>query len=213
MSTEATFLEGSVRDFLDRLASRSPVPGGGSVAALAGALAAGLVSMVANLTLSSPRCAEVHPHAKVVLERSELLRAELEGLVEEDARAFLEVSKALKMSKETEDEKRVRQACLQKALARAMQVPLAVGERATAVAELAAEAARIGNVNAVSDAGVAAALALAATRAAELNVAINAAMLDDRRAAGISCEQAAGLLRRAADLEAAALETTFGRIG
>ena len=213
MSTEATFLEGSVRDFLDRLASRSPVPGGGSVAALAGALAAGLVSMVANLTLSSPRCAEVHPHAKVVLGRSELLRAELEGLVEEDARAFLEVSKALKMSKETEDEKRVRQACLQKALARAMQVPLAVGERATAVAELAAEAARIGNVNAVSDAGVAAALALAATRAAELNVAINAAMLDDRGAAGISCEQAAGLLRRAADLEAAALETTFGRIG
>ena len=213
MSTEATFLEGSVRDFLDRLASRSPVPGGGSVAALAGALAAGLVSMVANLTLSSPRCAEVHPHAKVVLERSELLRAELEGLVEEDARAFLEVSKALKMSKETEDEKRIRQACLQKALARAMQVPLAVGERATAVAELAAEAARIGNVNAVSDAGVAAALALAATRAAELNVAINAAMLDDRGAAGVSCEQAAGLLRRAADLEAAALETTFGRIG
>lgn len=213
MSTEATFLEGSVRDFLDRLASRSPVPGGGSVAALAGALAAGLVSMVANLTLSSPRCAEVHPHAKVVLERSELLRAEFEGLVEEDARAFLEVSKALKMSKETEDEKHVRQACLQKALARAMQVPLAVGERATAVAELAAEAARIGNVNAVSDAGVAAALALAATRAAELNVAINAAMLDDRRAAGISCEQAARLLRRAADLEAAALETTFGRIG
>ncbi len=213
MQADPQFLEGSLREFLDGLASPSPTPGGGSAAALAGALGAALVSMVAGLTVSSPRCEDVHPQARVLLGRSEALREELQDLIQTDAQAFASVSVAMKMPREVDEEKRARTEQLQKALAWAMAVPMDVARCAAVVAQLAVEAAEIGNVNAVSDAGVAAFLAETAARAAQLNVAINAGFLLDKEAGAVALAEANDLVAQAAEAAGRAQAVTRARMG
>lgn len=213
MGSEAPeFLEGSLRAFLDHLASPDPTPGGGSAAALAGALAAALVSMVAGLTISSPRCGDVHDQAKVLLGRSEALREALQDLIETDAEAFGAVSRAMKLPKDSEPEKQRRTEELQKALHWAMAVPLEVMRRVQLLAELSAEAAAIGNVNAVSDAGVAALLSETAAQSAQLNVAINAAFITDKEAGTRALAEADELVTRTASAAARALELCRSRM-
>jgi len=209
---EPRFLEESLRGFLDGLASPSPTPGGGSAAALAGALAAALVSMVSGLTVGSPRCADAHSQAKVLLGRSEALREELQDLTETDAAAYASVSAAMKLPKDSDEEKQTRTLQLQKTLHWAMAVPLDVARRADAVAQLAVEAAEIGNVNAVSDAGVAALLAQAAVKAAQLNVAINAAFIQDKEAGALALAELDELMARTDVSAARALASTQTRM-
>ena len=163
----------NVNDFLSELASGSPTPGGGSVAALCGALGAALTSMVCNLTVGKKKYADVEDDMKRVLEKSESLRLELEGLMDEDAEAFDKVMEAMRLPKETDEEKASRESVLQSSLVDAAMVPLAVMEKCVGVIVLAEEAAQKGNVNAVSDAGVAALTARAGAHAARLNVLIN----------------------------------------
>jgi glutamate formiminotransferase/formiminotetrahydrofolate cyclodeaminase len=163
----------TLSDFLAELASDSPAPGGGSVAALSGALAAGLTSMVANLTIGKPKYAEAEADMRSVLARSEALRLELEQLIEEDRQAFDRVMAAMKLPKETADDQAKRAAALQSALVDAASVPLDVMGKCVEVISLARVAAEKGNRNAVSDAGVAALMARAGTHAARLNVMIN----------------------------------------
>ncbi len=159
--------------FLGALASNSPTPGGGSVAALAGALGAALASMVANLTIGKKKYVDVEDDMKAALQKTEALRLELAQLIEEDAAAFGKVMKAMKLPKETDEEKAARKAAMQASLIDAATVPLAVMEKCVDVIRLSKGVAEKGNKNAVSDAGVAALMGRAGAHAARLNVLIN----------------------------------------
>lgn len=163
----------TLNEFLADLASDSPAPGGGSVAALSGALAACLTSMVANLTIGKPKYAGAEADMRSVLARSEVLRLELAQLIEEDTQAFDRVMAAMKLPKETAEDQASRSAALQSALVDAALVPLDVMGKCVEVIALARVSAEKGNRNAVSDAGVAALMARAGTHAARLNVMIN----------------------------------------
>jgi glutamate formiminotransferase / formiminotetrahydrofolate cyclodeaminase len=166
--------------FISAVASSDPVPGGGSVAAYAGALAAALTRMVAGLTLGRKKFAAVENEIAVVAASAESLAAELEGLVVSDAAVYAEVSKAYKMTRTTPGETDARAQAISNALIAAAEVPLQTARACAGVADLAATVAEKGNPNAITDAGVAALLADAGCRAAAYNVRINIASLDDR---------------------------------
>lgn len=164
---------------LDQLAAGSATPGGGSAAAHAGAMAAALVAMVARLTSGRKKYAEVQSRVEEILEQAERLRARLTAAIEADAQAFDQVMAALKLPKDSDDQKKTRAGALEQATQLAGEVPLGVAQDAVEVAELAAEIASIGNQNAITDAGVAAELSRSALRSAALNVLINAQSLQD----------------------------------
>jgi glutamate formiminotransferase/formiminotetrahydrofolate cyclodeaminase len=167
----------SSQDFIDDLAAATPTPGGGSAAAYACAMAAGLVSMVARLTIGKKSYADVEKKMKGVLEESEILRQELRDAVIKDSEAFNQVMDAFKKPKTDPD----RQTAIQDATLVAAKVPLAVAGKAVRVAELALDAAREGNKNAITDAGSAVNLALAGLNSAAYNVRINLGGLDDQK--------------------------------
>ena len=177
MSAAVTDL--SVRDFSERLASREPTPGGGSAAALAGALGAGLVSMVCNFTVGREKYADVEERMQAVLARSEELRRELEQAVEDDVAAYGSYSEAQRMPRESEDEQSAREAALDAALRESTVVPLGVAERCAELLSLAVQAAELGNRFLISDAAVGAELAAAALSSAELNVRLNLGGIED----------------------------------
>jgi formiminotetrahydrofolate cyclodeaminase len=162
-----------VSNFLDELASNAPAPGGGSVAALSGALGAALISMVCNLTLGKKAYADAKADIEALLEQSEALRAELTGLLEKDVEAYTGYSVAAKMPRDTDEEKAERAQVMEEALKVATDVPLQIADAAVRVMDLCMEAAEKGNKWAVSDAGVAILAAEAALRSAALNVLIN----------------------------------------
>jgi formiminotetrahydrofolate cyclodeaminase len=169
-----------VTNFLDELASSAPAPGGGSVAALSGALGAALVSMVCNLTLGKKAYADVQDDITDLLAQSEALRDKLTGLLEEDVKAYTGYSTAAKMPRGTDDEKAERAVAMQAALKVATDVPLSIAEAAVEVMDVCQPAADKGNKWAVSDAGVAVLMAEAALRSAALNVLINLGTLKDQ---------------------------------
>jgi len=172
-------LDLAVHDFSAQLAAKQPTPGGGSAAALVGALGAGLVSMVCKYTVGRERFADVEEAAQRVLVRAEELRVELERAVEADVAAYGSYSRAQSMPRETDAEQGARNAALQTALRESTSVPLGVAERCTELLELAVEAAEIGNPFLISDAAVGAELAAAARASAELNVRLNVGGLED----------------------------------
>jgi glutamate formiminotransferase/formiminotetrahydrofolate cyclodeaminase len=170
----------SVGAFVASVASPTPAPGGGSVAAHVGALAAALAQMVAGLTAGRKKYAAVDAEMRELAMRAAALVNELTGLVTRDARAYGAVTEAHKLPKEPADAAARRIAAVDDALVGAAEVPLDTARACAAVAELAATVAKKGNVNAVSDAGVAALLAEAACRGAAYNVRINVSSLSDR---------------------------------
>ena len=171
--------EKPVTTFLDELASDAPAPGGGSVAAISGALGAALISMVCNLTLGKKGYDEVQGDIQDLVAQSEALRAELTNLVEKDVKAYTGYSVAAKMPRGTDEEKAERATAMQAALKTATDVPLSIAEAAVKVMDLCMPAAEKGNKWAVSDAGVAVLMAEAALRSAALNVLINLGSLKD----------------------------------
>ncbi|HXM38035.1 MAG TPA: glutamate formimidoyltransferase [Gemmatimonadales bacterium] len=165
----------SLDGWLDELAGGAPTPGGGSAAALAGALAAGLVAMVARLTVGRKAYAAVETRAREILAEAERLRAELRRLVDEDAAAYAGVAHAYKIPKD--DHRRA--AAVDDALVEAARTPAEVAKRAGRIQVLAREIERIGNKNAVSDARVAALLARTAIEGAVENIKVNVAAMSD----------------------------------
>ena len=159
--------------FMDSVAEATPTPGGGTVAAIAGALAACLPTMVANLSIGKKKYAAAEPRLREVRERAGALRAELVGLGRVDAEAFDGVLKARRMPQTTPDEMAARGQALAAAELEATRVPLRTAKACIEIIGLAANAARDGNPNAVTDAGVAGRLAAAAAEGALLNVEIN----------------------------------------
>ncbi|MBC8444641.1 MAG: cyclodeaminase/cyclohydrolase family protein [Chloroflexi bacterium] len=183
-----------VDQFLDALASSAPAPGGGSVAALSGALGAALVSMVCNLTVGKTKYAHVQDDIAALLAQSEALRHKLTDLLEADVQAFTGVSTAYKMPRSTDEEKLARSDAIQQALKAATVVPMDVAEACIQVLDLCMPVAEKGNVNAVSDAGVAALMAEAALRSAALNVIININAIKDESFSGQMRERLNSLL-------------------
>jgi len=169
----------TIIQFLDALASSSPAPGRGSAAALSGALGAALVSMVCHLTLGKAKYADVQDDISALVEKSEALRYLLIDLLEADVEVYTGVSRAYKLPRKTPEAKAARTAAIQEALKEAAKVPMQVAEACVQVLDLCTPAAELGNVNAVSDAGVAALLAEAGLRSAALNVIININAIKD----------------------------------
>lgn len=180
--------------FLNELAGPGATPGGGSAAALLGAMGAALVSMVCNLTLGKKAYADVQDQAAALLKESETLRGRLFGTINDDIEAFRAVMAAYRMPAGTEAERTARASALQAALRQAIDVPFECAAAAARVLELAEIAARIGNRNVISDAGVGALSARAALQSAALNVQINLANLEDQAFVGESERRLAALL-------------------
>jgi formiminotetrahydrofolate cyclodeaminase len=169
----------SVVTFLDELASSQPAPGGGSVAALAGALGAALVSMVCNLTLGKKKYADVEDYITGLVGKSEALRGKLADLLEADVAAYTVLNTTMKMPRDTEEQVSARAKAMATALEGATAVPMQIAETCAEVMDLCRPAADKGNTNAVSDAGVAILLAEAGLRSAALNVLINLGYIKD----------------------------------
>ena len=204
----------SVRELLDRLSSSDPVPGGGSAAALAGAMGASLVSMVAALTAGRAEYAEADDAVRVIGEAASSLRDELVELAQRDSDAYQAVVTARRLPRETDEQRLARARAMSSAIVQAAEVPLRTARVAREALELAGRIAPIGNRNAVSDAGVAALLSAAAIRGAILNVRINLPYLPED--APLRAEAGAELSRleqETTTLEAAALADVATRIG
>jgi formiminotetrahydrofolate cyclodeaminase len=170
----------SLNQFLDEVASRSPTPGGGSVAALSGALGAALTSMVCHLTIGKKKYADVQQEMEAILKRSEEHRASFSELVEKDTEAFDSVMKAFSLPKETEEEKTKRASAIEEATKEATLVPLKVMELCAEALSLTKIVAEKGNPNSISDAGVSALMIHAACEGAALNVRTNVGTLRDK---------------------------------
>jgi formiminotetrahydrofolate cyclodeaminase len=169
----------TLNGFLDEVASFSPAPGGGSVAALSGALGAALTSMVCNLTIGKKKYADVEEDLKKVLDQSEQLRAQFTEMIDRDTQAFGKVMEAYALPKDSEPQKALRTAAIKGATKEATLVPLEVMKHCIDALALAQIVAAKGNGNSISDAGVSALMLHAALEGAALNVRINLSGLDD----------------------------------
>ncbi|HSQ29730.1 MAG TPA: glutamate formimidoyltransferase [Gemmatimonadaceae bacterium] len=203
----------SLSGFVASVASSSPTPGGGSVSAHVGALAAGLAQMVAGLTVGRKKYAAVDAEMRQIALDAAALVSTLSALVKKDADAYGAVSSAYKLPSEPADAAAARTAAITDALFAAAEVPLETARACARAAELAATCANKGNTNAVSDAGVAALLAEAACRGAVYNVRINISSMSDRsRGAGLVDEanQLLAQTRRSVERATAAVEAAIG---
>jgi formiminotetrahydrofolate cyclodeaminase len=170
----------SVEKFLDDLASGNPTPGGGSAAAIMGAMGAALVSMVCNVTIGKKGYENVEAEMRSVLSESERVRRRLTAMVAEDIAAFDSILAAYKLPKSTEQDKALRTDAIQAGLRRATEVPLDCARVCAEVIALSRRASERGYLNVISDGGVGVLAGFTGLRSAALNVYINAPALKDR---------------------------------
>jgi len=203
-----------VEDFLARLATDDPVPGGGSASALAGAMAAALVHMVVELTTGRPAAAEHEERLTEIRLAAAGIQSELLSLAHADAVAYASVVTARRLPKETDGDREARRVQLDAAVREATRTPLSIARRAAEVLALAEELAPIGNRNAVSDVGVAGLLAGAAIRGAAMNVEINLPSLpEDEPLRAEARRELDALVSGLTDREAAVATAVGDRIG
>ena len=200
-------------DFALETASESPAPGGGSISAYMGALAAALGTMVANLSSHKAGWDERWEEFSDYAERGQELVSRLLALVDEDTEAFNRIMAVFAMPKTTAEEKAARSAALQSATLYATEVPLKTMKAAYECFEIVKAMAEIGNPNSVSDAGVGALAARSAVLGAELNVKINAAGLKDSQRAERLISEANEIARKAVAQEAEILQIVNQKIG
>jgi formiminotetrahydrofolate cyclodeaminase len=203
----------SLRRFLDELAGPAPTPGGGSAAAIMGAMGAALVSMVCNLTIGKKDYGEVEGAMREALAQAEDLRQRLTAMIAADVEAFDALIAAYKLPRATEEEKLARGQAIQQALKQATDVPLACAEACGRVIELSRRIASIGNRGVISDAGVAALAAHAALRSAALNVYINVPSIKDAEFVNSRRARLEQLLAQCAEASTQAYDTVVGRLG
>lgn len=189
-----------VQDFTKLLASDAPAPGGGSAAALEGAVGAALTAMVCELTAGKQQYAEYHDLVREVQQKAEDLRVRLVDVMDRDTAAFLLVSSAFAMPKATAEEKAARSAAIQRGLAECTKTPLEVMELAAAALELTASLLGKFNESAASDLGVAALSLRAGIQGAWLNVLINVGSLKDQELAASCRARGEALLEKALPL-------------
>ena len=192
-----TIASQTIEGFLDGLASESPTPGGGAVAALAGAAGSALISMVCNLTIGKPGYEEAEERARGILASAEHARGAFLEFADVDATAFDGVMAAFRMPKGTDAEKAARSQAIQRGYEEAAAPPLEIARLAAAQMELARETTEIGNANAASDGACAAQSLSAAVWSATYNVEINASALKDPSKAKALRDDVAALRTRA----------------
>ena len=178
------YAAGRIQDYLADAASNKPAPGGGSISALAGALASSMSEMAANFTVGKKKYASVQKEIQGCLDTLQKCRAMLMELLDADVQAYGAVGAAYGMPKDTEEQKAARAEAIQCALSDAMNVPLDVMRQCRCVADTAAKLVKIANPNLITDVGVSAILAEAACAAAKLNVEVNLKYIEDE--AGLS---------------------------
>jgi formiminotetrahydrofolate cyclodeaminase len=203
----------SVETFLDDLASAAPTPGGGSAAAIIGAMGAALLSMVCNVTLGKKGQEAVGADMTAVRDESERLRAQLTAMVAADIAAFGGLMAAYRLPKTNDEEKSRRAEAIQANLRAATETPLACARACAQVVVLARRAAEKGFAGVVSDAGVGVLAANSALRSAALNVYINAPSLMDRSFATAATAEIETLLDNCARESEAVFELVRGRLG
>ena len=193
----------TVKGFLGATAGSDPVPGGGSVSALNGAIAAALAEMVANLTIGKKKYEDKEPLMREIAGEAAALQACFVKAIDEDSDAYNAVFEAFKLPKESEEDKATRSQAIQAATKVAAEVPLQVARKAAGMMEMLLQVAAEGNQNAITDACVAMMCARSAVLGAALNVRINLGSLRDEQWVehvrmevqgledqAISCEQA-----------------------
>lgn len=173
------YLDQPLRSFLEDTASKTPTPGGGSVAALVGSLGAALLCMVGNFTLGKPKFEKVERDVREILKEADKLKEELSLLIQKDIEVYARFSQASRMPRDTSELKEKRRQALQIALKDATQVPLTTAKLALRLIELAPLFLSKGNPNLITDVGVGVLLADAALQSAALNVQINLGYIKD----------------------------------
>lgn len=169
----------TIKDFLATTASSAPVPGGGSISALNGAIASALTEMVANLTVGKKKYLEVEGQMKTIAIEAAVIREHLIGYIDRDSEAYDRVFAAFKLPKETEEQIAERNRVIQEATKEAARVPMLVAEEVASVMETIIYVAHKGNRNAVTDACVAMMTARTCVLGALLNVRINLSSISD----------------------------------
>jgi glutamate formiminotransferase/formiminotetrahydrofolate cyclodeaminase len=212
-NTDDKLVRMSLADFADETASESPAPGGGSIAAYAGALGASLATMVANLSSHKKGWDERWEEFSDWAEKGQQYKNELIQLVDADTRAFNQVMNAFALPKSTDAEKKLRSTAIQEATKRAIEVPFRVMQVAYASMEVIKAMGEIGNPNSVSDAGMGALCARAAVMGAFLNVRINAGGCDDKTFVDEIISKGRDMERNAVQLETEILRLVNEKIG
>jgi len=200
------------REFVEKVASEAPAPGGGSVSALAGALAAALCAMVARLTLAKEKYRDTWQEMEQVRDSADALMHRLMELVDEDTAAYNQVLSAFKLPRDNEARKAARQAAIQSATQKATSVPMQTLRSVTELLPMAEAAVEKGNPNCLSDAGVAVHLIRAAASGAAYNVRINLPGLDDQGLSTRMKLETAELLSRVMSAVAKLQETLNKRL-
>jgi len=170
----------SITEFAEITASKSAVPGGGSIAALCGGLSAALVEMVSNITIGNKKYADAKETMISIKEKAFILRNDLLDDIEKDSNAYAQVMNAYKLPKTNDEEKNIRSLEIQKELKNAVLVPLEIATKACKVIELSGVAVKLGNKNAVTDGMVSTMMARTAVLAALLNAKINLGSIKDQ---------------------------------
>jgi glutamate formiminotransferase/formiminotetrahydrofolate cyclodeaminase len=170
-----------VNGFVDEVSRDSPAPGGGSIAALAGALGAALASMVSNLSIGKRGSEEVEDDLKSVADRVQEIKEFLVKAIDDDTNAFNSYMEARRLPEKSEEEKKFKNKALQNGLKEAVKVPLYTSKHSAEVIDLAAIAVEKGNINSVTDAGVGAHIAYTGVKGGIFNVLINLKEIDDKK--------------------------------
>ena len=191
----------TIKEFLEKTYGKEPVPGGGSVSALCGALAASLAEMVTALTIGRKKYAEVEEEMASFVPALSKARLAFLEFIDKDAAAYQKVFEAFKLPKESDEEKDRRNEAIQKATLMAAHVPLAVAETGVSIMPLILEIGNKGNRNAVTDACVAMMCARTAVLGAILNVRINLVSLDNKEEAAHMAHECDFLQQKAIQLE------------
>lgn len=173
-------VELKVHEFVDEVSRESPAPGGGSIAALAGALGAALSSMVSNLSIGKRGTEQVEEQLKPVAEKAQEIKEALVKAIDADTNAFNAYMSARRLPAKTDEEKKNKAAAIQAGLKEAVMVPLNTAKKSAEVLILAEKAIELGNINSVTDAGVGAQIAYTGVKGGVYNVLINLKEIDDQ---------------------------------
>jgi formiminotetrahydrofolate cyclodeaminase len=207
----------TIRKYSEVLASNEPAPGGGSTAALSGLMGASLTMMVVNLSVGKKSYEALDESIKQKFmqdfEKVQEVKEELTKLVDEDTAAFNKFMEAMKLPKDTEEQKKVREEKMQQASIYALQIPLKTGEKCLEILQHQETIAAYGNKNAVSDVGVGALMALAGLEGAVLNVKINLPGIADESIKADATKRYERLLAEGTRLQKSVLEIVNKRIG
>ncbi len=177
---ETDLVQRRVEEFVDEVSRESPAPGGGSIAALAGALGAALASMVSNLSIGKRGTEEVEEDLKPVADRAQEIKAALVRAIDDDTNAFNTYMEARRLPGKTDEEKKIKAQAIQNGLKQAVAVPLRTAQLSAEAIELAGKAADRGNINSVTDAGVGAHIAFSGVIGGVFNVLINLGEISDK---------------------------------